>query len=167
MKTIILTGMMGAGKTTIAHILGEKLNIKSIDIDTLIEQNEGEKISEIFSNKGEEFFRKIEKETIRNIFTPNPENLVISLGGGALENPETREFLLNNSTVIYLKTSPKIIYERIKNNTSRPLLCDNMSVEKITEILEKREANYQSATITITTDNKTPNQIAEEIIGVL
>ena len=61
MKTIILTGMMGAGKTTIAHILGEKLNINSIDIDTLIEQNEGEKISEIFSNKGEEYFRKIEK----------------------------------------------------------------------------------------------------------
>ena len=167
MKTIILTGMMGAGKTTVAHILGEKLNIKSIDIDTLIEQNEGEKISEIFSNKGEEYFRKIEKETIENIFTPTPENLVISLGGGALENSETREFLLNNSTVIYLKTSPKIIYERIKNNTSRPLLCDNMSVEKITEILEKREANYQSATITITTDNKTPNQIAEENIGVL
>ena len=167
MKTIILTGMMGAGKTTIAHILGEKLNIKSIDIDTLIEQNEGEKISEIFSNKGEEYFRKIEKETIRNLFTTNPEILVISLGGGALENSETREFLLNNSTLIYLKTSPKIIYERIKNNTSRPLLCDNMSVEKITEILEKREANYQSATITITTDNKTPNQIAEEIIGVL
>ena len=167
MKTIILTGMMGAGKTTIAHILGEKLNIKSIDIDTLIEQNEGEKISEIFSNKGEEYFRKTEKETIRNIFTPDPENLVISLGGGALENPETREFLLNNSTVIYLKTSPKIIYERIKNNTSRPLLCDNMSVEKITEILEKREANYQSATITITTDNKTPEKIADEIIGVL
>ena len=167
MKTIILTGMMGAGKTTIAHILGEKLNIKSIDIDTLIEQNEGEKISEIFSNKGEEYFRKIEKETIRNIFTPDPENLVISLGGGALENPETWDFLLDNSTVIYLKTSPKINYERIKNNTSRPLLCDNMSVEKITEILEKREANYQSATITITTDNKTPNQIAEEIIGVL
>lgn len=167
MKTIILTGMMGAGKTTVAHILGEKLNIKSIDIDTLIEQNEGEKISEIFSNKGEEYFRKIEKETIRNLFTPNPEILVISLGGGALENSKTREFLLNNSTLIYLKTSPEVIFERIKNNTSRPLLCGNMSVEKITEILEKREANYQSATITITTDNKTPEKIADEIIGVL
>ena len=167
MKTIILTGMMGAGKTTVAHILGEKLNIKSIDIDTLIEQNEGEKISEIFSNKGEEYFRKIEKETIENIFTPTPENLVISLGGGALENSETREFLLNNSTLIYLKTSPEVIFERIKNNTSRPLLFCNMSVEKITEILEKREANYQSATITIITDNKTPEKIADEIIGVL
>ena len=167
MKTIILTGMMGAGKTTVAKVLAEKLNIKSIDIDTLIEQNEGEKISEIFSNKGEKYFREIEQCTINKIFTPTPENLVISLGGGALENSKTREFLLNNSTVIYLKTSPEIIYERIKNNTSRPLLCGNMSVEKITEILEKREANYQSATITIITDNKTPEKIADEIIGVL
>ena len=167
MKTIILTGMMGAGKTTVAKVLAEKLNIKSIDIDTLIEQNEGEKISEIFSNKGEKYFREIEQCTINKIFTSTPKNLVISLGGGALENSKTREFLLNNSTVIYLKTSPEIIYERIKNNTSRPLLCGNMSVEKITEILEKREANYQSATITITTDNKTPEKIADEIIGVL
>ncbi|MBR6722919.1 dephospho-CoA kinase [bacterium] len=70
MKTIILTGMMGAGKTTIAHILGEKLNIKSIDIDTLIEQNEGEKISEIFSNKGEEYFRKIEKKNNKKYIFP-------------------------------------------------------------------------------------------------
>ena len=165
MKTIILTGMMGAGKTTVAKILAKKLNIKSIDIDSLIEQNEGEKISEIFSEKGEEYFRKIEKNTIDNIFTR--ENLVISLGGGALENNETREFLLTNSTVIYLQTSPEIIFERIKSNTERPLLCGNMSVEKISEILEKREKNYQTATYKITTDNKTPDQIAEEIIGVL
>ena len=165
MKTIILTGMMGAGKTTIAKLLAEKLNIKAIDIDSLIEQNEREKIAEIFSNKGEEYFRKIEKETIKNIFTP--ENLIISLGGGALENQETRNILLNNSTVIYLQTSPEIIFERIKSNTERPLLCGNMSVEKISEILEKRIKNYQSATYTITTDNKTPTQIAKEIIGVL
>ena len=165
MKTITLTGMMGAGKSTIAKILAKKLNIKPIDIDSLIEQNEGEKISEIFSKKGEEYFRKIEKNTIDNIFTR--ENLVISLGGGALENNETREFLLTNSTVIYLQTSPEIIFERIKSNTERPLLCGNMSVEKISEILEKREKNYQTATYKITTDNKTPDQIAEEIIGVL
>jgi shikimate kinase len=167
MKTIILTGMMGAGKSTIAKILAEKLNIKSIDIDSLIEQNEGEKISEIFSNKGEEYFRKIEKETIENIFTSKVENLVISLGGGAFENNETREILLKKANVIYLQTSPEIIFERIKSNTERPLLCGNMSIEKISEILEKREKNYQTATYKITTDNKTPDQIAEEIIGVL
>jgi shikimate kinase len=167
MKTIILTGMMGAGKSTIAKILAEKLNIKSIDIDSLIEQNEGEKISEIFSNKGEKYFREIEKDTIENIFTSEVENLVISLGGGAFENKETREILLKKANVIYLQTSPKIIFERIKSNTERPLLCGNMSIEKISEILEKREKNYQTATYKITTDNKTPDQIAEEIIGVL
>ena len=165
MKSIVLTGMMGSGKTTVAKILSKKLNIKSIDIDTLIEQNERNKISEIFSKKGESYFREIEKNTILKTFTP--ENLVISLGGGALENQETREFLLNNSNVIYLQTSPEVIFERIKFNTERPLLCANMSVEKISEILEKRIENYQSATYTVTTDNKTPNQIAEEIIGVL
>ena len=69
--------------------------------------------------------------------------------------------------MIYLQTSPVIIFERIKSNTERPLLCGNLSIEKISEILEKREKNYQTATYKITTDNKTPDQIAEEIIGVL
>lgn len=165
MKTIVLTGMMGAGKTTLAEVLAQKLNIKYIDIDTLIESNEGKKIADIFTQNGETYFRKIEKETIKQITTPT--DLVISLGGGALENKDTRDLLLTNTTVIYLKTSPEIIFERIKNNTSRPLLCGNMSVEKIKEILEKREVNYQSATLTITTDNKTPEQIADEITGVL
>ena len=95
------------------------------------------------------------------------EICVISLGGGAFENSETRNFLLKNSTVIFLKTSPKIIFERIKTNTLRPLLKNNMTVEKIVEILVRREKNYNTAQIAITTDNKLPNDIVEEIIGVL
>lgn len=165
MKTIILTGMMGAGKTTVAKHLETKLNLKSIDIDAIIEQNEGVKVSDIFVKKGEFHFRKIEEETIKKIF--KSENLIISLGGGAFENSNTRELLLKHANVFYLKTSPKIIYKRIKNDVSRPLLHGNMSIEKISEILEKREKNYQSATYIITTDNKTPTEIAEEITGVL
>ena len=69
--------------------------------------------------------------------------------------------------MIYLKTSPEIIYERIKNNTTRPLLCGKMSVEKIKQILKIREKNYESASIIINTNNKTPNRIVEEITGVL
>lgn len=165
MKTIVLTGMMGSGKTTIAKLLSEKLKIKYIDIDFLIEEKEEMKISEIFTKKGENYFRNLEQEIILSVFIP--ENSVISLGGGAFENPETRKFLLNNSTVIYLKTSPETIYERIKNNTTRPLLCGNMSIEKIDQILKKREKNYKSAPIIINTNNKTPNRIVEEITGVL
>lgn len=165
MQTIVLTGMMGSGKTTIAKLLSEKLNIKYIDIDSYIEKQEGMKISEIFTKKGENYFRSLEQKIILSVFIP--ENSVISLGGGAFENKKIREFLLKNSTVIYLKTSSEIIYERIKNNTTRPLLCGNMSIEKIDQILRKREKNYESAPIIINTDNKTPERIIEEITGVL
>ena len=133
MKTICLTGMMGSGKTTVAGILASDNNLKIIDIDSLIEQKEHSKISEIFETKGEEYFRKVEHQTIMSCF--QPENAVISLGGGAFENEQIREFLLKNSTVIYLKTSPGIILERIKNDTSRPLLHGKMNIETITEII--------------------------------
>ena len=69
--------------------------------------------------------------------------------------------------MIFLKTSPAVIFERIKTNTSRPLLKNNMTVEKITEISAKREQNYNTATIVINTDDKLPKIIVEEIIGAL
>ena len=84
MKTIVLTGMMGSGKTTIAKLLSEKLNIKYIDIDFLIEEKENMKISEIFAQKGENYFRKLEQEILISCFIT--ENAIISLGGGAFEN---------------------------------------------------------------------------------
>lgn len=165
MKTICLTGMMGSGKSTTGKLLSQKLNTEFFDIDSLIEENEGMKISEIFKQKGENYFREIEKTVISSVL--RNENQIISLGGGAFENKYIRELLLENSIVIYLKTLPETIFERIKNDTSRPLLCDNMSVIKIEEILKNREQNYKSATITINTDNKSPNEIVEEVIGAI
>lgn len=165
MKTIILTGMMGSGKSTSGKLLANKLNFNFIDIDKFIEECENLSISKIFDLKGEKYFRQIEKESIQKIF--QPQNQVISLGGGAFENKDTRDFLLKNSNVIYLKTSPEIIFQRIKNNNERPLLCNNMSVKKIIEILSQREQNYETAQHTIITDNKTPDEIIKEITGVL
>ena len=155
MKTIILIGMMGSGKTTIGKILGEKLNIESFDIDSIIEAQTNKSVSEIFSSYGEIYFRELEKNTIKEIF--KPDNKIISLGGGAFENNETRNLLLNNSTIIYLKTSPITIYERIKNDTQRPLLKNKMSIKKITELIN----------LNISTDNKRPNTIINEILGAL
>lgn len=161
MKTICLTGMMGSGKTTVATMLAADKHIEVIDIDSIIEQKENAKISEIFATKGEDYFRKIEQQTIMSCF--KPENIVISLGGGAFENENIREFLLKNSIVIYLKASPTVILERIKNDTSRPLLHGKMNTETITELLNKREKNYLSAHKTIITDDKTPQQIVLEL----
>lgn len=165
MKTIVLIGMMGSGKTTIGKLLGEKLTLRSIDIDVIIEQNEKRTVSEIFQNEGEKYFRNIERETIKKNFMN--KDLIISLGGGAFEDQLTQELLLKNSTVIYLKTSPNVILERIKNNTNRPLLKNQMTVEKIQSIILQRQKNYELANITILTDNKNTDKIVEEILGVI
>lgn len=165
MKTIVLIGMMGSGKTTIGKLLGEKLTLRSIDIDVIIEQNEKRTVSEIFQNEGEKYFRNIERETIKKNFTN--KDLIISLGGGAFEDQLTQELLLKNSTVIYLKTSPNVILERIKHNTNRPLLKNQMTVEKIQSIILQRQKNYELANITILTDNKNTDKIVEEILGVI
>ena len=130
-----------------------------------LDPNEKRTVSEIFQNEGEKYFRNIERETIKKNFTN--KDLIISLGGGAFEDQLTQELLLKNSTVIYLKTSPNVILERIKNNTNRPLLKNQMTVEKIQSIILQRQKNYELANITILTDNKNTDKIVEEILGVI
>ena len=97
----------------------------------------------------------------------NNDNQIISLGGGAFESEENRKIILNNAKVIYLKATPQAIYNRIKEETHRPLLKRNFSIEKITEIMLKRQINYIKAHFTIDTTDKTPYNIANEILGVL
>lgn len=163
---IVLIGMMGCGKTTVAKELAQQLNnYKYIDIDEEIEKSTQKKISEIFLRHGEPFFRMLETEKIR-CFCKN-DNQIISVGGGAFESEENRGILSKNNLVIYLKASSDKISDRIKLETHRPLLKKNFSIEKISSILEKREINYNKAHKIIDTNSKTPYNIAQEIIGVL
>ena len=165
-KNITLIGMMGCGKTTVAKELSKVLpEYALVDIDEEIEKSTGKKISEIFLKYGEPHFRELEINKIKQ-FTQN-DFQIISAGGGAFENPDNRKRFLENSTVIFLKASPDNIYERIKAETHRPLLKKHFSLEKIQHILSLREKNYQKANYTIDTDNKTPAEIDEKIIGVI
>ena len=166
MRKITLIGMMGSGKTTIGKILSEQTGIYSIDLDNFIENKENENISEIFKTKGEQYFRTAEANTIKEL-TQTTSSQILSLGGGAFENEQTRELLLKNSTVIYLETTPEEIFKRIKKTNNRPLLKNNMTIEKISEIMTKRKNNYNLAHNKILTDGKTPSKIAEEILGAL
>ena len=164
MKSIILTGMSGAGKTTVANELAKIFsdeNIKILDTDSLIVQSENKSIQEIFAQNGEKYFRELERRTIKNVF--EKENLILSLGGGAFENEETRNFLLENAVVIYLETSAQNILKRLQNTNDRPLL-NNMKLETINSLLEKRKKNYELAHFTVLTDNKTVEQITKEIL---
>lgn len=166
MRKITLIGMMGSGKTTIGKILSEQTGISAIDLDNFIENKENESISEIFKTKGEQYFRTVEAITIKEL-TQTTSSQILSLGGGAFENEQTREFLLKNSTVIYLETTPEEIFKRIKKTNNRPLLKNNMTIEKISEIMTQRKNNYNLAHHKILTDGKTPSKIAEEILGAL
>ena len=161
-NNIILVGMMGAGKTFIGKTLKETfLDMNLIDTDEYIESTQDMKISEIFEKFGEPYFRDLETSAIKQII--KAENQIISLGGGAFEREENREILNNNGYTIYLKAPAETLFERIKNETHRPLLKQGFGVEKVAEILDKRENNYQKALIIIDTCQKSKYNIIDEI----
>lgn len=161
-NNIILVGMMGAGKTFIGKCLKEKFQAMTlIDLDEYIENEQNMKISDIFKNKGEKFFRDLETQSITKLC--KNDNQIISLGGGAFEKEENRKILNENGYTIYLKAPAKILFERIKNETHRPLLQQGFGVEKIAEILSKREYNYEKAHIVVDTSEKSSYNIISEI----
>ena len=118
-----------------------------------------------FLKHGEPFFRMLESEKLRKFC--REKNMIISAGGGAFENEDNRKLMLDNANVIYLKATPEEIYTRIKNETHRPLLKKNFSIEKIANIIEMRKKNYEKANIIIDTNGKTPYDIVKEILGAL
>lgn len=163
---IALIGMMGSGKSTVAKELSKVLGGYScVDIDCEIEKSSGRKISDIFLKFGEPHFRMLETEKIKKITAATKQ--VIALGGGAFENEVNRKIIKESCSVIYLKASPEEIFNRIKAEVHRPLLHKNFSVERINDIMQKREKNYQKADFIVVTDNKMPQDIAAEIIKVL
>ncbi len=162
-NNIILAGMMGAGKTYIGKALKEKYPVFDLtDVDKYIEETQNMTISKIFEQFGEPYFRDLETDAIKNLV--QKENQIISLGGGAFEREENRNILNQNGYTIYLKASAKVLFERIKNETHRPLLKHGFGAEKIEEILNKREPNYQKALIIIDTCEKSKYNIIEEVM---
>lgn len=163
---IVLTGLMGAGKSTVGKALSKILkDYTFVDVDDVIVDIEGMSIPDIFEKKGEEYFRKIEKEVIQEL--SEEEDLIIALGGGAFESKETRENLENNCATIYLKSSVERLFSRIKNDKNRPLLqCENPR-GKLEELLKLRESNYLKADYIIETGNKNIDEIVEEILEII
>lgn len=162
-NNIILVGMMGAGKTFIGKAIKEKYPLMNlIDLDEFIENSQNMKISEIFEKFGETYFRDLETNIIKEIV--NNDNQIISLGGGAFEREENRNLLNQNGFTIYLKAPAVTLFERIKNETHRPLLKQGFGVEKIAEILDRRELNYQKALIIIDTCKKSKYNIIDEVM---
>ena len=160
---IILVGMPASGKTTIGKLLQEKLpNYSLYDTDSIIEKTEGLAIYEIFSKFSEDYFRKLEYDTIKLVCTG--KNKIISIGGGAFENPDNRATLLKFGKVFYLKSDLDILYCRVLEDSTRPLLQNKNPKEVLKKLLEKREENYKKAHYIVDTSSLSENEIIRFII---
>lgn len=160
----ILIGYMGCGKSTIGKKMSEILNIKLVDTDAWIEERQGMTVSEIFATKGELFFRDLETGALKELLEEK-ELMVISVGGGLPVREENRSLLQQLGQVIYLKAEPETIYNRVKGDTTRPLLQTENPMEKIREMLGQREEKYQvAADKIVTVDDKDLSEILDEIL---
>jgi shikimate kinase len=162
MKNIVLTGFMGTGKTEVGKELAQIRGLKLIDLDTEIEKSEKMTINEIFKQFGEQKFRDIESEMIEKL--SRERNVIISTGGGAVLKQQNMDILKETGIVICFMATPETILQRTGNSDNRPLLMVDNPLEKIRELLEFRRPFYEKADLMIDTEDKTPRQIAEEII---
>ena len=165
---IILVGMMGCGKTSVSKCLGEILNLKTIDCDLVFEEKFNSTINDYFKNFGEDDFRKRESEILEDIFQDlKNESFILSTGGGVILSEFNRNLLFDQYNLsFYLKTSVENLYNRLKNDFSRPLLKTPNPKEKIKEILSSREKFYKCANYIIETDFRDISSIADEIARI-
>ena len=162
-KNLTLTGMMGVGKTTIGKRLAKKLNYAFVDIDKIIEKQEGESISSIFRNKGEDYFRKIEKQlTIKEL---KKNNSVISLGGGAFLNSSIRQYSKKHAISFWLDVPTEVLIKRLKKSKNRPVLGKEKSDDSIKKIYFIRKKFYNKADYRIKCTILTLKQIIEKILN--
>ena len=162
-KNIVLLGMMGSGKSTIGGLIAKKLNVKLIDVDRKIETMQNQKISQIFEDKGETYFRELEfNVTIQSL---NNDNKIISIGGGAFMNKELRKIIRQKSSTFWLHWSADTLIKRIKNNNKRPVV-KNMKYTDIKKLISERNKIYNFSDYKIICENLKKAEIVEKIIKI-
>jgi shikimate kinase len=158
---VILVGPPGSGKSTIAALLAERLKATHRDTDTDIEATVGKPISEIFVDEGEPHFRELERAAI--VEALKDDGQVLSLGGGSILDPATRADLAGRP-VVYLDVSLGEASKRVGMSVARPLLLGNVRTQ-LRNLMEARRPLYtEVAKLTVLTDDKTPDEIADEIL---
>ena len=162
--TIVLIGFMGSGKTSVGVRLSYKMRMAVEDTDKLIERREGCTISEIFAQKGEAYFRQQETALLQELAEKERKG-IFSVGGGTPVDARNRELIRKLGTVVYLRVRPETVYERLKWDSTRPLLQCEDPLGKIRELLENRREIYEScADIIVDVDELEIDEIQEMIV---
>jgi len=165
MKNIYLVGFMGTGKTAIGRELAKKLNKDFFDLDEIIEEREKRKITEIFSQDGETYFRKIERETLLEF--SQEKGKIIGCGGGVVLDSQNIQKMKETGIIICFTASPEIILERTKRYRHRPLLNVEDPLKKIKELLDFRRPYYKRGDYTIDTSNLNISEVVDKILELI
>jgi shikimate kinase len=160
-RNIALIGFMGTGKTTVGHHLATMLRFQFLDTDQWIEERCGQRIADIFAQKGEAEFRALEREAVAQL--ARHSRLVIATGGGLGANRENLASLKNHSLVVCLWASPEGIWQRVRHQSHRPLLHDPDPPAKIRQLLAERSPAYREADVLISTEIRTVREVASQI----
>lgn len=159
---IILTGFMGTGKSCAGTLLAEQLGKIFVDLDACIEEAQGCTISELFARHGEPYFRDKETEMIAEVSAR--DNIVLATGGGVVLREKNMELLEHNGIVVCLGAHPEIILERVKHDTSRPLLHTDNPLARINELLQERAPFYSRCDHAINTSSLSVKDVVEQIM---
>ena len=166
-RSIILTGYMGCGKTTVGRELSLKTGKVLADTDEMIVERENCPVPQIFAEKGEPYFRDLETKLLRDL-DAGETDMVCSTGGGIVLRRENRELLKKIGFTVWLTASPETISERLASDRERPLLPAGADPERIRVMIKERtEAYKESADLIVRTDGKKPEEIADEILDKL
>ena len=165
-RCVTLLGPMGSGKSSVGEGLADALGYEFLDTDHLVEKRAERKISDIFANEGEAYFRALEAEVIAGL--AGMESHVISSGGGAVLDPQNRHVFKSLGLTVYLKASARELYQRIKNDKSRPLLMNAEDPKaEVRKILEAREGLYLEADIIVDTEDLSVEEVVDTLIDEL
>ena len=158
-RSVVLVGMMGAGKSSVGRRLASRLGIEFIDADTEIERAAGMNIPDIFAEHGESYFRAGEARVIARLLEDGPR--VLATGGGAVMDPNTRALVRAKGISVWLKADLDVLLKRTRRRGDRPL------ADKIRELLPEREPIYAQADITVQSRDEPHETIVDEIVAAL
>ena len=164
-RSIVLVGLMGAGKSKIGRLLAASLAVPFVDSDNAVEASAGMTIASIFELYGEERFRDLEERTIAELLNDEPQ--IIATGGGAFMNNNTRQLILDKGISLWLKATPETLADRISNPASRPLLRDRNPVDVLRKLAEIRYPVYAEAALTVDTDGLSITAAVNTVEGAL
>ncbi|MEM8744821.1 MAG: shikimate kinase [Pseudomonadota bacterium] len=164
-KSIVLIGLMGAGKTAVGRRVATRLGLKFVDADTEIEEAAGQSISEIFADHGEAYFRDGERRVIARLLGDGPQ--VLATGGGAYMNEDTRNLIAEVGVSIWLKAELKVLMERVVRRDHRPLLKTEDPQAVMQRLMDERYPVYASADITVVSRDVPHEVIVAEIVDAL